>query len=168
MLKAFASLVVIISLLPGSSLAQQIKGTYAIKNQSTGMLLRPLEASKKDATPLVSYSPTNWKCMTWDFKQVEDQTYSLRNLLTGKTFQPVAGDVAEGTTLQQQPLLEGATNQQWEFIPVKENNFLIRLKGTDLYVTPAEKSTVNSNIILAKKKPGNIQYWTIYEQHPQF
>ncbi|MBE7173181.1 MAG: RICIN domain-containing protein [Williamsia sp.] len=150
----------------GSCLGQAIKGTYAIKNSSTGMLLRPLDASNKNAAPLVSYSPTNWKCMTWDFRQVEDQTYSLRNLLTGKTFQPAGSEPAEGTALQQQPLQEQASNQQWEFIPAKDNSFLIRLKGTDLYITPTEQGTVNSQIILAKKKPGNLQHWTIYEQHP--
>lgn len=146
--------------------AQHIKGTYAIKNISTGMLLRVMDANKKDATPIVSYTPTNWKCMTWEFKEVGDQTYFLRNLFTGKTFQPAAADAAEGTHLQQQPLQVESSYQQWEFIATKDNNFLIRLKGSDLYVTPTEQGAVNSNIILSKKKPGNSQYWTIYKQHP--
>lgn len=170
MLKTFfaTTLFAVISLVRLNCAAQSIKGTYAIKNSSTGMLLRPMDANKKDATPLVSYSPTNWKCMTWDFKQLDDQTYSLRNLLTGKTFQPATGEPEEGTALQQQPIREQAPIQQWEFIPEKNNSFLIRLKGTDLYVTPTEQGAVNSNIILAKKKAGNIQQWTIYEQHPVF
>lgn len=155
-------------LFSGKSLAQAITGTFAIKNVSTGMLLRPLDANNKDATPLVSYSPTNWKCMTWDFKQVSDHTYYLRNLLTGKTFQPASGDVTEGTALQQQPLKESSQGQQWEFIPAENNSFMIRLKGTGLYVTPTEQGSVNSKIVLAKKRQDNLQYWTIYEQHPTF
>jgi len=67
--------------------AQVIKGTYAIKNVQTGMLLRIKDASKANGTPLVSYNPVNWKCMTWDFQHKEDNTYQLRNLFSGKTFQ---------------------------------------------------------------------------------
>jgi hypothetical protein len=76
--------------------SQNIKGTFAIKNVSTGMLLRVMDANKKNETPIVAYSPTNWKCMTWDFNQVEGNTYLLRNLFTNKTFQPQKGEATEG------------------------------------------------------------------------
>ncbi|MFC3362477.1 RICIN domain-containing protein [Pedobacter fastidiosus] len=68
--------------------AQIIKGNYAIKNVQTGMLLRVKDASGKNGTPLVAYDPQNWKCMTWDFKNVDGNTYQLLNLFTSKTFQP--------------------------------------------------------------------------------
>ena len=161
----FACLAASICLPLSACFAQSIQGTFAIKNVRTGMLLRPLEASNKNATPIVSYQPTNWKCMTWDFKPVSGQTYYLRNLLTGKTLQPVAANPEEGTPLEQQPMQDGAV-QQWEFVPAENNSFLIRLKGTVLYITPTEDGSLNSRIILAKKKTGNLQLWTIYEQHP--
>ena len=67
-------------LMPVSGFTQIIKGTYAIKNVQTGMLLRIKDANKKNGTLLVAYTPTDWKCMTWDFKHIEGQTYQLENL----------------------------------------------------------------------------------------
>ncbi len=147
--------------------SQTIKGTFAIKNVSTGMLLRVMDANKKNETPIVAYSPVNWKCMTWDFNQVEGNTYLLRNLFTNKTFQPQKGEVSDGILLEQQPIDNSKTNQQWEFISAANNTYMIKLKGSDLYVTPLDKNgTVNSKIILSKKRTGKTQYWTIYEQNP--
>ncbi|RBQ11356.1 RICIN domain-containing protein [Pedobacter miscanthi] len=143
--------------------AQIIKGNFAIKNVLTGMLLRVKDASGKNGTPLVAYDPQNWKCMTWNFVAVEGNTYQLKNLFTGKTFQPKAGDVA----LEEQPLNLGSVNQQYEFEPAGKDVYLIRLKGTNLYVTPEDKKgAINSAIILAKKTKTKEQQWSIYEQSP--
>lgn len=150
-----------------TSFGQIIKGTYAIKNVETGMLLRIKDANRKDGTPVVAYSPVNWKCMTWDFQHVEGQTYQLKNLFTGKTFQP-NGAPADDINLVQQPLAI-TEQQQYEFIPAGDNTFLIRLKGTMLYLTPSDKQgSVNSAIVLAGKSNEKSQQWTIYEQHPEF
>lgn len=149
--------------------SQVIQGTYAIKNVETGMLLRIKDANKKDGTPLVSYAPTNWKCMTWDFKHVEGKSYQLRNLFTNKTFQPQKTTVSDGVALEQQSMSTSEINQQWEFIPVSAKTFLIKLKDSDLYITPSDKEgSVNSQIILTKKMASKLQYWAIYEQDPQF
>ena len=161
-------LLVIISLISCSFFAssQDIKGNYAIKNVQTGMLLRVKDAASKNGTPLVAYYPENWKCMTWNFKKTDDNTYQLQNLLTNKTFQPV---VAAGVNVafEEQPFSAGDNKQQYEFINVKKDTYLIKLKGTDLYVTPADaKGTVNSAIILAAKRNTTDQQWFIYEQAP--
>lgn len=147
------------------SISQTIKGTYAIKNVETGLLLRVKDANKKDGTPLVAYTPVEWKCMTWDFQQVDGQTYRLKNLFTGKTFQPKTAP-AEGTEMVQMPAGKEDI-QQYEFLPAGENRFLIRLKGTSLYLTPSDKEGgINTAIILSNKTNNNLQLWTIYEQHP--
>lgn len=147
--------------------AQVIEGTFAIKNVQTGMLLRIKDANKTNGTPLVAYSPVNWKCMTWDFKHVEGQTYQLRNLFTNKTFQPNTGKPAAGVPLEQQPLVTRQLNQQYEFIPVSKNVYLIRAKGTELYITPMDKSgSTDTGITLDAKDNSKLQQWTIYEQHP--
>jgi hypothetical protein len=167
MKKISLSFIGVIIFLSFNGIAQNIKGTYAIKNVSTGMLLRVMDANKKNETPIVAYSPTNWKCMTWDFKLVEGNTYLLRNLFTNKTLQPQKGEANEGISLEQQPLDNSQTTQQWEFIRAADNTYMIKLKGSNLYVTPSDKSgSVNSKIILAKKRADNTQFWTIYEQHP--
>ena len=144
-------------------LAQTIKGNFAIKNVLTGMLLRIKDASGKNGTPLVAYEPQNWKCMTWNFIAVEGNTYQLKNLFTGKTFQPKSTE----QILEEQPLTLGSNNQQYEFEPAGKDIYFIKLKGTDLYLTPEDKKgTTNSAIILTKKTKTKDQQWTIYEQAP--
>ena len=139
------------------SFAQTIKGNYAIKNVQTGLLLRIKDANGKNGTPLVAYSPENWKCMTWNFKQVEGNTYQLQNLFTNKTFEPITDSSAHIITLSEQPM-EAKPNQQYEFITAENNSYLIKLKGTDLYITsPTDKEEVNAKIILTKKNNSNTQ-----------
>ena len=163
----FSLLPILLLLLNIVSFAQVIQGTYAIKNVQTGMLLRIKDANGKNGTPLVAYSPVNWKCMTWDFKHVEGQTYQLKNLFTSKTFQPREIIPAEGVTLEQQPLVAAQVNQLYDFIPIEKNIYLIRAKGTELYVTPIDKDgTTDTGITLAKKNGTKLQQWTIYEQKP--
>jgi hypothetical protein len=146
--------------------AQDIKGNYAIKNVQTGMLLRVKDAGSKNGTPLVAYYPENWKCMTWNFKNTGENSYQLQNLLTNKTFQPVTkADI--NVAFEEQPLVDASPNQLYEFIGLKKDTYLIKLKGTDLYLTPADiKGKVNSAIILASKRNTPEQLWTIYEQSP--
>jgi hypothetical protein len=148
------------------SFAQTVSGPHAIKNVQTGMLLRIKDANVANGTPLVSYNPVNWKCMTWDFKQVEGHTYQLDNLFSHKTFQPKQA-AAEGVLMEEQPLLPNDSNQLYEFIPAGNDSYLIRLKGTDLYLTPSDsRGTINGVIMLAKKNGGALQQWALYEQHP--
>ncbi len=150
-----------------SASAQNIEGTYAIKNVETGKLLRIKDANGSDLTPLVLYSPVNWKCMTWDFQHVSGETYHLKNLFTGKTFTTAGQPAKEGIELKQLPLDANDAMQKWEFIDQGDKTYLIRLAGTELYVTPSDsKGATNSPIILSKKSGSELQLWTIYEQHP--
>jgi hypothetical protein len=161
------SILVILILLISTSLAQSIKGTFAIKNIETEMLLRPKSANKSDHTPIVLYSPTNWKCLTWDFINVNENTYHLKNLFTDKTFQPINLNTSAKIELEQLPLEIGSVKQQWEFIEVNENQYLIKLTGSDLYITPENScGDTNSNVYLEPKRDDNLQLWAIYEQNP--
>ena len=160
-------LTILLLVIASSGFCQTIKGTYAIKNVQNGMLLRIQDANKKDGTALVAYSPVNWKCVTWDFNKIEGNTYQLRNLFTNKTFQPENINPANGTAMHQQPIKLNQNNQLYEFILVEKDVYLIKLKNTDLYLSPADpKGTINSAIVLSKKKGNKEQLWTIYEQHP--
>ena len=163
-----SSLLIILLLVIGNSgICQTIKGTYAIKNVQNGMLLRMQDANKKDGTALVAYSPVNWKCVTWDFTKIEGNSYQLRNLFTNKTFQPENMKPVNGTVLHQQPISLNQNNQLYEFILIEKDIYLIKLKNTELYLSPADpKGTVNSAIVVNEKKKGKEQWWTIYEQHP--
>lgn len=147
--------------------SQHISGTYAICNVQTGILLRIKDADIRNGTPIVAYSPVNWKCVTWDFKHVADNTYQLVNLYSGKTLQPQT-TATTGTTLEEQPLMSGKDNQEYEFIPAGKDQYLVRLKGTELYLTPADdKGTVNAPVVLAPVTNTALQHWALKEQHPE-
>ena len=165
-MKLLAPLFCLIFLFTLASYGQEIKGTYAIKNVKTGMLLRIKDANSKNGTPLVAYDPQNWKCMTWDFQSKGENTYQLKNLYTNKTFQPV-GEAKDTAVLEEQPLVIDASNQQYEFIKVKKDTYLIRLKSTELYLSPADpEGSTNSPILLTNKKDTPLQQWSIYLQNP--
>lgn len=167
MKKNISSLIIAIALLISNTcFSQIIKGTYAIKNVQTGMLLRIKDANKSDGTPLVAYAPQDWKCMTWDFNHVDGGTCLLKNLFTGKTIQSLSESPLPGDMLKQQPI-NNTVSQQYEFIPVEKNVYLIKLKGTDLCITPSEEEKINAPIIFSKKTGSKLQQWTIYEQHPE-
>lgn len=147
--------------------AEHLQGTFAIKNVENGMLLRPKNANHQDGVSIVLYRPTNWKCLTWDFHNTATNTYQLENLFTGKTFQPEDTVNIDGTPLVQMPLDSANSAQQWEFISAGENRYRIRLKATELYITPADDDgAINSKVILAPKESNKNQIWTIYEQNP--
>lgn len=161
-------LVALFNLIPQKNYAQEIQGTYAIKNVETGVYLRIKDANKQNGTPIVAYSPVNWKCVTWEFKSLADQSYQLINLFSGKTLQPQNSNPADGVSLEEQPVSANLLNQQFEFIPVSKGIYLIRLKGTELYLTPSDnKGTINAGILLTKRNNSKLQQWTLKEQHPE-
>ncbi len=165
-MKKTAFLFIAIFLFIVSAFTQTIKGNYAIKNVQTGLLLRVKDANSKNGTPLVAYSPENWKCMTWNFKQVEGNAYQLQNLFTNKTFEPLTDSAQKEITLSEQPLAT-KINQQYEFIPAENNSYFIKLKDSDLYITsPTNEAEVNAKILLQKKNNNSTQRWTIYTQNP--
>jgi hypothetical protein len=167
MKKITGTFFMLIAVFSGTGYSQLIKGTYAIKNVQTGLLLRIKDANKSNGTPLVAYSPEDWKCMTWNFNHIDGQTYQLENLLTGKTIQSANQTPSPGDALKQQPI-SNTVIQQYEFIPDGKNIYLIKLKDLDLYVTPSDdKGTINAPVILLKKNGSKLQQWTIYEQHPE-
>jgi len=146
------------------ALAQPISGTYAIQNTVTGKNLRPYDAGNQNGNRIVLYNHVEWKCMTWDFIPVGENTYQLKNLFTSKTFQPKETPAKAGTALEQQPFSTSAS-QQWEFIFAANKSFYIRLKGTELYIT-ASFSQTNSNIILQDKQDKALQLWKLVAQNP--
>lgn len=137
--------------------------TYAIQNVQTGKNLRPFEASKSDGNKIILYNHHNWKCLTWEFIQIEKEVYKLKNKYTSKTFQPISKPEA-GVGLWQQPLKNDSL-QEWEFIEQADETYLIRLKGTELYITASSGET-DSPIILIAKSDDKKQLWKKVRQTP--
>lgn len=141
----------------------RFKNTYAIQNVKTGKNIRVRDAGIDDGTEIILYGHHKWECMTWELIQLEGSTYLLKNLYTEKTFQPSASP-ASGVTLWQQTL-GGTPLQYWEFIKQSDDTLLIRLKGTELYVTISSDMD-DSAIVLMPKQNSNSQFWKLVRQNP--
>ncbi|MBS1660731.1 MAG: RICIN domain-containing protein [Bacteroidetes bacterium] len=143
-----------------------IKGDFALKNVHTGKYVRIKDANSSNGTPIVAYSPVNWKCVTWEFQPTPSGAHTLKNLFSGKTLQPLHGDPKPGASLEEQPI--GTTKaQEYEVIPAGKDQYYVKLKGTDLYLTPSDPDgATNTNILLQPKQDGDLQRWTLIEQHP--
>ena len=151
----------------GAGQAQpQIQGEFALKNVHTGKYVRIKDANSADGTPIVAYSPVNWKCVTWNFRPAADGSYTLINLFSGKTLQPLNGEAKGGVTMEEQPIGK-YKNQLYEVIAAGDSQYYVRLKGADLYLTPADANgETNSSIVLQPKKDGDLQRWALVSQHP--
>lgn len=103
--------------------AQTISGTYAIQNTVTNKNLRPYDAGNQNGNRIVLYNHVEWKCMTWQFIKLADNTYQLKNLFTSKTCQAKDLTDKKGSSLEQQPLANSSL-QQWEFIKGTIQNFV--------------------------------------------
>ena len=139
--------------------------SYAIQNVKTGKAVRVHNAGIDDRTKIILYKHHNWECMTWQFIQLEGDTYLLKNMYTQKTFQP-SSSPKPGVDLWQRPL-GGDSLQYWEFIRQPDEAYLIRLKGTELYITVSSDEN-NSPIILMPIQNSIEQQWNLIEQHPLF
>ena len=142
---------------------QDKNNTYAIQNVRTGTNLRPYKAGIENGNRIILYKHVKWKCMTWQFIQVDQESYQLKNEYTSITFQP-SSKPESGVTLTQQAL-KTDNLQYWEFIKQSDETYMIRLKGTSLYITiSANKS--NSSIILMPVQNSSSQKWRLIKQNP--
>lgn len=174
-MKKYLLLIVLVLIIAVVAIAYKVKrnyatqietnSTYAIQNVKTGKNLRPYKAGVKDDNKIVLFNHAKWKCMTWQFLQVEGETYQLKNLYTSKTFQPSSKPESGVALWQQQVKTDNL--QYWEFLKQPDNAYLIRLKGTDLYVTISSDKT-NSPIILMPLQNSIGQQWKLVEQNPRF
>ncbi len=142
---------------------RESKNTYAIQNVKTGMDIRPYNAGIYDKTKIIQYKHANWECLTWQMIKLENNTYLLKNLYTQKTIQPSALP-EQGVGLYQLPL-EANRLQYWEFIKQSNETYLIKLKGTELYITTTSDNN-NSSLVLMPQQNSKEQLWKLLEQHP--
>lgn len=137
--------------------------TYAIQNVETKNTIRPFNANIENGVEIISYPHNNWECITWEFIEIEPNMYLLKNLYTQKTFQP-ASNPKSGVGLSQHNL-GGTPLQYWEFVKQTDETYLIRLKGTELYITTSSNKT-DSPIILLPKNGSKKQPWKLIRQTP--
>lgn len=147
----------------GKNQKRNYANTYAIQNVDTGKDIRVYNVGVKDETEIILYTHNEWECLTWEFIELEDSTYLLKNLCTQKTFQP-SSSPEQGVGLWQKSL-GGSRLQYWEFIKQSNNTCLIRLKDTELYLTAISEED-NSPIVLMPKQDSDKQLWKLIKQNP--
>lgn len=147
----------------GKQQKQNYTNTYSIQNVSTGKDIRVKDVGVKDETQIILYTHNEWECLTWEFIQLEDNIYLLKNLCTQKTFEP-SSSPEQGVGLWQQSL-GGSRLQYWEFIDQPNETCLIRLKDTELYLTTTSDED-NSPIVLMPKQDSEKQLWKLIKQNP--
>lgn len=157
---ALCSCLLVTTIFPSTKHMQNI---YGIRNVKTGKGLRPYNAYWWTGNKLILHEFRNWKCMTWQFKEMGHNIYQLKNLSTRKTFEAISSGQA-GSGLWQQVLQQDSA-QFWEFIRQTDDQFLIRQAETDLYLT-ISSAKENSNILLMPLNYAEEQLWQLVEQHP--
>lgn len=141
----------------------QFENTFAIQNVSTKKALRPLNANYENGVDVISYPLKNWECITWEMIEIDTNTFLLKDLFTEKTFQPKS-EPKKGIGLWQQSM-GGTALQHWEFLKQADETYLIRLKGTELYITASSNDT-DSPIILMPEQGSKMQRWVLVRQTP--
>jgi len=146
-----------------SAMSQVEENSYMVQNVGTGKVMRIKDTNSKNGTPIVAYSPVEWKCVTWDFRKLANGNYHLVNLFSGKTMQPAT----DGKAMEEQPLDKNSETQQFQVVKTSRNQYEIKLKGSDLYLTAPDENTGFDQITLAPRNGTDLQRWTFKEQHPK-
>jgi hypothetical protein len=136
---------------------------FMIKNEQSGLVIRPQNAGIADGVPIIQFTPQNWECTTWQMIEIGPNTFLLKDLYTQKSFAPV-GTPDAGALLEQRPI-GGDRNQHWQFNHQEDDTYTIQLAGTDLFIT-STSSTVDDRLTLQEASDGADQRWTLTQQHP--
>ncbi len=63
--------------------------TFAIQNIQSSKDIRVHNANYHDDARIILYPHHEWECITWEFIEIEYNTFLLKNLYTQKTFEPM-------------------------------------------------------------------------------
>lgn len=92
-----------------------------------------------------------------------EEAFLAKNLYTEKSFQPVSSASSDGGLRQR--TLGGSRLQYWEFLKQPDETYLVRLQGSELYLTAPAKET-NSPAVLMPKQDSRGQAWRLVRQTP--
>src|ERR1035437_3275282 len=110
---------------PGAGKAA-LAGSFQIRNQKYGNLLRPEEANSADGTRIVLYPAQPWKCMTWKVQGSGDSGFQLQNHFTGKTFAAETGaDKAEAAVTQVPFSKKAEERPTWQLLKLSDGTYKI-------------------------------------------
>lgn len=136
-----------------------LTGSFQIRNQKFGDLLRPKDASGAEGARIVLYPAEPWKCMTWRVKPVSNSVCQVQNHFTSKTFTVKSGSEGKDVT-QTAWAREADQRPQWSFTLLPDGSYKICDTKTDEALT-AKESGGSVGIVLAPWKDQAEQKWKL-------
>src|ERR1043165_9590395 len=151
--------VVAVGAADGANAPVELNGSFQIRNQKFGDLLRPKDASNAEGAPIVLYPAEPWKCMTWRVTPATNSTCQVQNHFTSKTFTVKAGST-ENRLTQTAWSKEAGQRPQWKFTPLGDGSYKICSAKAD-YALTARESGGTVGILLAPWKDEPEQKWKL-------
>jgi hypothetical protein len=146
-----------------------LAGSFQIRNQKYGNLLRPEEANSADGTRIVLYPAQPWKCMTWKLQGSGDAGFQLQNHFTGKTFVAEAGtDKAEAAVTQVPFSKKPEERPTWQFLKLTDGTYKITdTKSGKALTAVNEEGGSGARIVTGAWRDEADQKWELTEIDPK-
>jgi hypothetical protein len=124
---------------PTTPATQPAEGKFVIRNRANGKMIRPEGAKADDNVPAETYTPRPWTCVVWEFHPQGENTFTLENILSGKTL--AAADKPAGSRVIQVPLSSNdSLAAKYNFILASNNSYRIE-NSSGLYLTADANET---------------------------
>lgn len=144
-------------------------GSFQIRNQKYGDLLRPEEANSADGTRIVLYPAQTWKCLTWKFHGNGESRFQLQNHFTGKTFAAESGaDRAQAAVTQVPYSKKPEERPTWQFTRLTDGSYKITDAKSGRALTAAKEETGSGErIVVQAWQESDAQKWELIEIDPK-
>ena len=144
-------------------------GSFQVRNQKYGDLLRPEEANRADGTRIVLYPAQPWKCMTWKFHANGESRFQLQNLFTSKTFAAEAGaDKAQAAVTQMPFSKKPEERPTWQFTKLADGSYKITdAKSGNALTAVKEETGSGARVVVQPWQEGDAQKWELIEIDPK-
>ena len=144
-------------------------GSFQVRNQKYGDLLRPEEANSTDGTRIVLYPAQPWKCLTWKLHAKGDSGFQLQNHFTGKTFAAEAGAEKAEAAVTQVPFSKKPEERPtWQLVKLSDGTYKITDTKSGKALTAVKEDAGSGVRIVARAwREGADQKWELIEIDPK-
>ena len=144
-------------------------GSFQVRNQKYGNLLRPEEANSADGTRIVLYPAQPWKCLTWKFHGNGESRFQLQNHFTSKTFAAEAGaDKAQAAVTQVPFSIKPEERPTWQFTKLADGSYRITdAKSGKALTAVKEEAGAAVRIVVQAWQESDAQKWELIGIDPK-
>jgi hypothetical protein len=144
-------------------------GSFQVRNQKYGNLLRPEEANSADGARIVLYPAQPWKCLTWKFHANGESRFQLQNHFTSKTFAAEAeADKAQAAVTQVSFSKTPDERPTWQFTKLAEGSYKITDAKSGKALTAVKEETGSAvRVVVQTWQENDAQKWELIEIDPK-